>query len=158
MNMAYFFRPLLCVFICLLVGAGSGFLTVDSINTWYIDINKPFFNPPNWIFGPVWTTLYTLMGVSAGLIWITGAQDKATKKALFAFIIHLTLNGLWSILFFGLKNPELAFAEILLLLTSIMYYTALFYSIRPISAWMQAPYIAWVGFATLLNGSITWLN
>ena len=158
MNMAYFFRPLLCVFICLLVGAGSGFLTVDSINTWYIDIKKPFFNPPNWIFGPIWTTLYTLMGVSAGLIWNTGAQDKAAKKALFAFIIHLTLNGLWSILFFGLKNPELAFAEILLLLTSIMYYTALFYRIRPISAWMQAPYIAWVGFATLLNGSITWLN
>jgi tryptophan-rich sensory protein len=98
------------------------------------------------------------MGVSAGLIWNTGAKDKAIKKALLAFSIHLILNGLWSILFFGLKNPELAFAEILLLLTSIMYYMALFYRIRPITAWMQIPYIAWVGFATLLNGSIAWLN
>ena len=158
MNMAHFFRPLLCVFICLLVGGGSGFLTVDSISTWYVDINKPFFNPPNWIFGPVWTTLYTLMGVSAGLIWNTSAKNKATKKALLAFSLHLMLNGLWSILFFGLKNPELAFAEILLLLTSIIYYTALFYRICPITAWMQAPYIAWVGFASLLNGSIAWLN
>ena len=156
--MAHFFRPLLCVFICLLVGGGSGFLTVDSISTWYVDINKPFFNPPNWIFGPVWTSLYTLMGVSAGLIWNSSAKNKATNKALLAFSLPLILHVLWYILFFGLKNPELAFAEILLLLTSIIYYTALFYRIRPITAWMQAPYIAWVGFASLLNGSIAWLN
>ena len=156
--MASILRPLLCAFICLIIGGGSGFLTADSISTWYIDINKPFFNPPNWVFGPVWTTLYTIMGISAGLIWNTGIQNKNTKKALLVFAIHILLNGLWSILFFGLKNPELAFIEIVLLLASIIYYTQIFYRIRPLTAWLQIPYIFWVSFASILNGSIAWLN
>ena len=156
--MASILRPLLCASICLIIGGGSGFLTADSISTWYIDINKPFFNPPNWVFGPVWTTLYTIMGISVGLIWNTGIQSKNTKKALWVFAIHVLLNGLWSILFFGLKNPELAFIEIVLLLASIIYYTQIFYRIRPLTAWLQIPYIFWVSFASILNGSIAWLN
>lgn len=156
--MALIIRPLLCVLICLFIGGSSGLLTADSISTWYVDINKPFFNPPNWVFGPVWTALYTIMGISAGLIWNTGIQNKNTKKSLCVFAIHIFLNGLWSILFFRLKNPELAFIEIVLLLASIIYYTQLFYRIRPLTAWLQIPYIFWVSFASILNGSIAWLN
>ena len=156
--MALIIRPLLCALICLFIGGSSGFLTADSVSTWYVDINKPFFNPPNWVFGPVWTTLYTIMGISAGLIWNTGIQNKNTKKSLCVFTIHIFLNGLWSILFFGLKNPELAFIEIVFLLASIIYYTQLFYRIRPLTAWLQIPYIFWVSFASILNGSIAWLN
>lgn len=152
------FKPLICVFGCLLVGAVSGFLTVDSISTWYVDINKPFFNPPNWVFGPVWTILYTIMGFSAGLIWNMGWSSPGVKIALGVFSVHMLLNGLWSVLFFGLKNPEIAFIEILVLLGSMMYYTRLFYALKPFTAWLQVPYLAWVSFASVLNGSIAWLN
>lgn len=151
-------RISLAVIACLVIGGGSGFLTVDSISTWYVDINKPSFNPPNWVFGPVWTTLYTLMGVSAGIIWNQGYSNPQVKKALVVFSVHLVLNGLWSILFFGLKNPELAFVEILILLASMVYYTRMFYQIKPFTAWMQIPYLMWVSFASVLNGSIAWLN
>lgn len=151
-------RISLAVIACLVIGAGSGFLTVDSISTWYVDINKPSFNPPNWVFGPVWTTLYKLMGVSAGIIWNQGFSNPQVKKALVVFSVHIVLNGLWSILFFGLKNPELAFVEILILLASMVYYTRLFYQIKPFTAWMQIPYLMWVSFASVLNGSIAWLN
>lgn len=156
--MSSILRPIVCTLICLFIGVGSGFLTVDSISTWYVDINKPFFNPPNWVFGPVWTTLYTIMGISAGLIWNVGWSSPSVKKALAVFGVHMLLNGLWSILFFGLMNPEIAFIEILILLGSMVYYTRLFYAIKPITAWLQVPYLAWVSFASVLNGSIAWLN
>ena len=80
-----------------------GYLTSGSISTWYVDINKPSFNPPNWIFGPVWSTLYTSMGISAGIIWNKGLELATTKKALYVFGIHLALNFSWSLIFFGLK-------------------------------------------------------
>jgi tryptophan-rich sensory protein len=98
------------------------------------------------------------MGVSAGIIWNQGFSNPQVKKALGVFSIHMVLNGLWSILFFGLKNPELAFVEILILLASMIYYTRLFYQIKPFTAWMQIPYLMWVSFASVLNGSIAWLN
>ena len=158
MKVQHILRPLLCVFLCLLIGGASGFLTMDSINTWYTTLNKPFFTSPNWIFGPVWTILYTIMGISAGLVWNNSCNKKTKNKALAVFTAHILLNGLWSVLFFGFMNPELAFIEILLLLGSILYYSKLFYAIYPLTAWMQVPYITWVTFATLLNGSIAWLN
>jgi len=158
MKIQHILRPLLCVFLCLLIGGGSGFLTMDSINTWYTTLNKPFFTPPNWIFGPVWTILYTIRGISAGLVWNNSFNKKTKNKALGVFTAHMLLNGLWSVLFFGFMNPELAFIEILLLLGTILYYSKLFHAIYPLTAWMQVPYITWVTFATLLNGSIAWLN
>lgn len=151
-------KILLSITICLAVGGLSGYLTSGSISTWYVGINKPSFNPPNWIFGPVWTTLYTLMGVSAGLIWSKGLEFATTKKALSVFGIHLALNFSWSLIFFGLEQPFWAFVEILFLLGFIFYYTNVFYRISPLTGWLQVPYILWVSFATMLNGAIAWLN
>lgn len=151
-------KVILSITICLAVGGLSGYLTSGSISTWYVGINKPSFNPPNWIFGPVWTTLYTLMGVSAGLIWSKGLEFATTKKALSIFGVHLVLNFSWSLIFFGLEQPRWAFVEILFLLGSIFYYTNVFYRISTLAGWLQVPYILWVSFATILNGSIAWLN
>ncbi len=144
--------------ICLAIGGLSGFATAGSIGGWYETLNKPVFNPPNWIFGPVWSTLYIFMGISAGMIWHQGLKNPAVKKALTIFAIHMLLNAAWSLLFFGAQNPVLAFIEILFLLGFILYFSKLFYQIKPITGLLQIPYILWVSFATLLNGSIVWLN
>ena len=144
--------------ICLAVGGLSGIVTADSIPNWYSTLNKPSFNPPNWIFGPVWTFLYTLMGISAGIIWEKGLEREEVREALQIFGVHLLLNAFWTILFFGFQTPEIALAEILILLITIILYTRRFYRIDHISGWMQVPYIAWVSFATILNLSIVWLN
>ena len=151
-------KIIISITVCLAVGGLSGYLTSGSISTWYVDINKPSFNPPNWIFGPVWSTLYTSMGISAGIIWNKGLEFATTKKALYVFGIHLALNFSWSLIFFGLKQPFWAFIEILFLLSSIFYFTNLFYRISPLTGWLQVPYILWVSFATTLNAAIAWLN
>ena len=151
-------KIIISITVCLAVGGLSGYLTSGSISTWYVDINKPSFNPPNWIFGPVWSTLYTLMGISAGIIWNKGLEFDTTKKAQNVFGIHLALNFSWSLIFFGLKQPFWAFIEILCLLSSIFYFTNLFYRISPLTGWLQVPYILWVSFATTLNAAIAWLN
>ena len=158
MNKSLIIKIILSVIICLSVGGLSGYLTSGSISTWYDYLNKPFFNPPDWVFGPVWSVLYTLMGVSAGMIWSKGLEHEGVKRALTVFGIHLVLNFFWSLIFFGMKMPELAFIEILILLGSILYFAILFYRIKPISALLQIPYLLWVSFATILNGSIAWLN
>ena len=153
-----YLKIVISVIVCVVVGGLSGYLTSGSISTWYIDLNKPVFNPPNWIFGPVWTTLYTLMGISSGIIWHQGIERKEVKRALIVFGVHLFLNFMWSILFFGLQQPLIAFVEILILLGFIGYFSMLFYRIKPATAFLQIPYMLWVSFATLLNGSIAWLN
>ena len=144
--------------LCLVVGGLSGYATAGSIDGWYDTLNKPVFNPPNWIFGPVWTSLYILMGISAGIIWHQGIKKPVVKKALTIFAIHMVLNAAWSLLFFGAQNPLLAFIEIILLLGFIVYFTRLFYQLKPVAGLLQIPYILWVSFATVLNGSIVWLN
>lgn len=151
-------RILIGSVVCLLVGGLSGYATSGSIDTWYLTLNKPSFNPPNWIFGPVWTVLYILMGVSAGIVWNKGLDLVYVKKALSVFGVHLILNAAWTLIFFGLHDPLLALIEILFLLSSIVIYTVMFYRIEPYLGWMQLPYILWVSFATLLNGAIVWLN
>ena len=158
MNRSLFYKVFVSVVICLAVGGVSGYLTSGAISTWYEQLNKPFFNPPDWVFGPVWSLLYTLMGISAGIIWHQGIDQKAVKKALIVFGVHLLFNFSWSLIFFGLKMPVLAFIEIIILLGSILYFSRLFYTIKPITAWMQIPYMLWVSFATVLNGAIAWLN
>lgn len=124
---------------------------------WYNSLNKPSWNPPNWLFGPVWTTLYTLMGVAAWLIW-KRFGFKGAKLALVAFLAQLFLNGVWSQLFFGLKSPGWAFAEIFFLFTAILITTFLFSKKHKVAGWLMAPYIAWVAFAAVLNGTIWWIN
>ncbi|MCR4335787.1 MAG: tryptophan-rich sensory protein [archaeon] len=141
-----------------LAGIIGSIFTVTSITTWYSFLNKPFFNPPSWVFGPVWITLYFLMGISFYLIWVGSADAKKKHKAMKIFGVQLFLNTLWSILFFGMHQPWLAFAEILLLLTAIILTIKTFYKINKTAAYLLAPYLLWVSFATILNLAIALLN
>lgn len=144
---------------CLAVGYISSIVTRENIPTWYADLNKPFFNPPNWIFAPVWTILYIMMGVAGGMIWNRMETDEENvKKAFKFFILQLALNALWSYLFFGLQNPLLALIEIILLWLLIFETYNQFKKIDKVAGMLLVPYLAWVSFATVLNGSIWWLN
>lgn len=124
---------------------------------WYNALNKPSWNPPNWLFGPVWTLLYTLMGIAAWRVWNKFGFRHA-RMALITFLIQLILNGLWSQLFFGLQAPGWAFLEIFFLLAAILVTTFLFSKKNRTAAWLMVPYILWVGFAAVLNGTIWWIN
>jgi tryptophan-rich sensory protein len=140
-----FSRVAIVVVICLVVGYVSGMVTRTSITTWYPTLVKPSFNPPNWIFAPVWTSLYVMMGVAAGFIWnqIT-TQKVAVTKALQIFAIQLVLNALWSYLFFGLHNLIETYSQ--------------FAKINKTASYLMLPYLAWVSFASVLTASIWWLN
>ena len=130
----------------------SGYLTSGSINTWYVGINKPSFNPPNWIFGPVWSILYTLMGVSAGLIWSKGLEFATTKKALSVFGIH-SVEFFMVVDIFWIGTAILGFYRNSISSGLHFYYTNVFYNFS-FTGWLQVPYILWVSFATMLNGAI----
>lgn len=152
-------KILVAVAICLAVGYFSGTATRSAITDWYPTLNKPSFNPPNWVFAPVWTLLYMMMGVAAGLVWDRIAyESEIIQKALLFFIIQLGLNALWSYLFFGLKNPMLAGVEIVLLWLMIYETYFQFAKINKIAGYLLIPYLAWVSFAAVLNASIWWLN
>jgi benzodiazapine receptor len=152
-------RIFLVVATCLVIGYLSGLVTRESITTWYPTLVKPVFNPPNWIFAPVWTILYIMIGVSGGMIWNRIETDEANvKKAFKFFILQLALNALWSYLFFGLHNPLLALIEIVLLWFMIFETYTQFKKIDKVAALLLIPYLAWVSFATVLNASIWWLN
>jgi len=124
---------------------------------WYASLEKPSWNPPNWIFGPAWTALYAMMAVAAWLVWRRGGFA-AQALPLAAFLVQLLLNALWSWLFFGLKNPGLAFAEIVALWVAIATTLLLFRRPSATAAWLLAPYLAWVTFASLLNFTLWRLN
>lgn len=157
--MKKYLRISYCIIICLTVGFFSGKITQSSIATWYPTLVKPAFNPPNYIFAPVWTILYTFMGIAAGLIWNEiDNKTKEVKIALQYFILQLGLNALWSYLFFGLQNLALASIEIILLLLILVECYKLFKPINATAAKLFIPYIAWVSFATLLTCSIFYLN
>jgi tryptophan-rich sensory protein len=136
---------------------GSSF-TISAITTWYTTLNKPTFNPPSWIFAPTWTTLYALMGIAAFLIWKKGCKQPHVKRALIIFLVQLTLNALWSIIFFGLHSPGKAFIEIIFLWIAIIATIITFTKISRTAAWLLAPYILWVSFAAYLNFAIWLLN
>jgi tryptophan-rich sensory protein len=143
---------------CELVGIVSTPFTITAISTWYIFLNKPSYSPPNWVFGPVWTILYCLMGISAFLIWQKDGKNKKGKKALSYFLLQLFFNFLWSILFFGLRNPLLGLIDIIALLITISITILAFYKTSKIAAYLLIPYLVWVSFATILNLSIVLLN
>jgi benzodiazapine receptor len=124
---------------------------------WYAQLRKPAWNPPNWIFGPVWTTLYTMMAVAAWLVWSRGGFA-AQRLALGLFLLQLVLNAAWSALFFGLHNPGLAFGEIVLLWLAISGTLLAFRQAHPIAAALLLPYLAWVTFAAILNFTLWQLN
>lgn len=144
------------ILIPLAAGAVGSAFTTSEINTWYQILNKPVFNPPNWIFAPVWTTLYILMGISFYLILVSKANNKTL--AIKVFLAQLLLNLLWSILFFGLHNPLLAFVEILILWGAILYTIITFYKISKPATYLLIPYILWVSFAAVLNLFVVFLN
>ena len=147
-------KLIISILLPFLASAIGGLFTASSVSTWYLDLNKPFFNPPSWIFGPVWTLLYLLIGISLYLVWI----KKYDKTSFVFFGIQLVLNALWSILFFGLKMPLYAFIEIVLLWAAILITIVYFYIINKTSAYLLIPYILWVSFAAILNFAIFILN
>ncbi len=156
--MKNFLKLLVSILIPLIVGGIGSFFTMPNIDFWYEYLNKPFLSPPNWIFGPVWTTLYVLMGISAFLIWRNGLDKKDVKKALAIFIFQLFLNSLWSVIFFGFQDPMTAFVGIISLWCAIMATIISFYKVSKIAGLILIPYILWVSFASYLNLMIWILN
>lgn len=152
-----FFKLVISITISELAGVIGSFFTFDSISTWYAYINKPNFSPPNWVFGPVWTTLFALMGIALFLVW---KNDNTTykKKAVSIFFVQLVLNTLWSIIFFGLHSPFGAFIEIILLWIAILFTIIYFAKISKTAGILLLPYIIWVSFAGVLNFFIWQLN
>jgi tryptophan-rich sensory protein len=151
-------KIIILIAVCLGIGYASSIVTQTGIETWYPTIEKPSFNPPNWLFGPVWTALYICIAVAGGIIWDKIDTHPLAKKALLFFAIQLLLNSLWSFLFFGLKNPLIALIEIILLLLIIYETYMLFSKINKVAGYLFIPYLLWVSFAMFLNGSIWWLN
>lgn len=145
----------------ILIPLVSGFLgsifTSSSVNTWYLVINKPSWNPPSWLFAPVWTTLFIMMGVALYLVW-SKKSDIKVKIALRIFAVQMILNILWSVFFFGMGNFWLAFGEIIVLWISILLTILSFNKINKTAAWLLVPYILWVTFASYLNFTIAGLN
>ena len=155
--MKNFILLLLCIFIVLGIGFLSGIATMESVNSWYITLIKPSFNPPNYLFGPAWTILYLLMGISIYLIIISPASKEKNKAILF-FCIQLILNFCWSFIFFYFKLLGIALVEILILWIFILLMIIQFKKVKPFSSYLQWPYLIWVTFASILNASIFYLN
>lgn len=143
--------------LCFAVAFLGSLVTTPSIDSWYATLQKPSFNPPNWIFGPVWTVLYFLMGVSLYMVW-NQAKGKKSKKAIQVFLVQLALNFLWSVAFFGFHAPTVAFITIVILWGTILYTILLFYKLSKPAAYLLIPYLLWVSFATILNLAIVVLN
>ena len=159
MNQQNIFKLAGSIILCELAGIIGSVFTVSSIPTWYAALTKPALNPPNWIFGPVWTTLYFLMGVALYLVWTSKrGTEPQRKQALWIFFIQLALNTAWSIIFFGLESPGVALIEILIMWSAIAWTIKLFYPLSKLAAYLLIPYILWVSFATYLTYSIWILN
>lgn len=146
------------ILICQGAGLLGSIFTTPNIAGWYQTLQKPALTPPNWIFGPVWISLYTMMGIAVFLIWQHGLKNKQTKTALRAFVLQLALNTTWSIVFFGFQSPALGLITILFLWSSILITILFFRKISLTATWLMIPYLLWVSFATYLNYSIWILN
>ena len=157
MNKTLTLKFLISILLPLSLGAIAGMFTSQSVPEWYATLNRPSFNPPNWIFGPVWTTLYILMGISFFLIWKQEAS-KVRNRAILIFLLQLLLNFAWSFIFFYFNMIGLALVEIILLWISIVMMLVVFYKIKPIASYINIPYLLWVTFATVLNASYYFLN
>lgn len=148
---------IIALVIPLAVGGISGFFTASSVGSWYQTLSKPSWNPPDWLFGPVWTTLYIMMGIALYLVWKeTGSSQK--NLALVLFIIQLVLNFFWSFIFFNQRETGWALAEIIALWVMILLTILAFAKVNTLAAWLLVPYISWVSFASVLNYTIWKLN
>jgi tryptophan-rich sensory protein len=148
---------ILCMLIPLSIGGLAGIATAEGVNTWFLTLNKPVFNPPNYLFGPVWTCLYILMGISAYLVF-TSPNTRGRAGAVVIFCVQLVFNFGWSFIFFKFHWLGWALAEILLMWLSILAMIIIFYKINRLAAYLQIPYLLLVSFATVLNGAFYVLN
>ncbi len=163
MKMHNIVKLLIAIGICQFIGNSSFIFTTSAIPTWYATLQKPWFNPPNWLFGPAWVILYTLMGISLYLIWDKGLKHHGIKKSIYIFdlqifLAQLALNALWTFLFFGLKSPMYALIEIIFLWIAIAVTIIRFYKISKTAARILVPYLLWVTFASFLNYYVWILN
>lgn len=148
----------ICVGTPLLVGAVGGLFTQSSVDTWYQELERPSFTPPGWLFGPVWTGLYVLMGVAAYIVWRNGWALATVRVALLWFLAQLVFNGLWSPVFFGLRSPVGGLVVIVPLLLAIVATVRAFWRVSPLAAGLLVPYLLWTAFAAVLNAAIAVLN
>lgn len=148
---------LVAIILTTMIGIMSGRTTSSKIETWYATLQKPVWQPPNWLFGPVWTVLYTLMGIALARLWLAPAGRMRTI-ALILFAVQLVLNALWSPVFFNLEQLGWALVVIVLLVVAIGALMIVSYRVDPIATYLLIPYLVWVLFATALNGSIWQLN
>lgn len=152
------YKLMISIAIPLAVGGLAGFFTSSSVSTWFVTLNKPSFNPPSWVFAPVWTVLYVLMGISFYIIWKSHAKLEKRYTGYTYYWLQLTLNFLWSFLFFYFQRPDLALVDIILLFILIASTIFSFRKISKTAAWLLVPYLCWVAFATALNFEIWRLN
>jgi benzodiazapine receptor len=153
-----FIKLIISIVICNSAGFIGSIFTTSALPTWYNSLEKPSFNPPSWVFGPVWITLYTLMGISAYLVWRQGIHNSQVKTAFIIFSVQLFLNAIWSPIFFGLRALFAALVVIVILWIAILLTIYAFYKISKVAAVLLIPYIFWVSLATILNYSLWVLN
>jgi tryptophan-rich sensory protein len=153
-----FIKLIISIVICNSAGFIGSIFTTSTLPTWYNSLEKPSFNPPSWVFGPVWITLYTLMGISAYLVWRQGIHNSQVKAAFIIFGVQLFLNAIWSPIFFGLRALFAALVVIVILWIAILLTIYAFYKISRVAAVLLIPYIFWVSLATILNYSLWVLN
>jgi len=153
-----FWKLIIAILVCEVTGILSSFISIGDMHPWFETIKKPSWNPPGYLFGPVWTFLYLLMGISFWLIWNIKTDTSGKRLAMLFFGIQLFLNFWWSLIFFKYHSPQWALVEILLMLLFIFATFFQFYKISKPAAWLLAPYIAWVSFASYLNYTIWILN
>lgn len=158
MSIKKILQIIIAIVICEVAGIIGALFTTQAIPKWYSTLRKPFLSPPNWIFGPVWTLLYLLMGIAAYLVWQAGWKKKEVKVALGIFALQLFLNALWSIVFFGFQSPFWALLNIIAMWLAILATMFSFYKISKLAMWLLAPYLLWVSFASYLNSAIWVLN
>lgn len=158
MKSSDFLKLILALIVAQAAGVFGSFFTAPAIPSWYAGLAKPALAPPDWVFAPVWTALFLLMGIAAFLVWRKGWHGREVRIGLSLFIAQLVLNVLWSFVFFGLRNPGLALAEIAVLWLAILATTIAFGKVSRVSALLLLPYLLWVAFAGSLNYAIWKLN
>ena len=152
------FKLVISIIVCQSAGAIGSLATTPKISTWYATLGKPAFAPPNWLFAPVWISLYLLMGIAAFLVWRRGLGDRQVKIALGIFLIQLVLNSLWSVAFFGLESPFYGVSVIIVLWIALLFTILRFFKLSTVAGLLLLPYILWVSFAAILNVSLWVLN
>ncbi len=157
-NLSESVKLIVSITICLFAGFLGSLFTTPAIPTWYATLTKPSFAPPNWLFFPVWTILFVMIGISLYLVWRRGLEGQPVKNALVIFAVQLILNVLWSAAFFGLRSPLSGLIEISILWISIAFTIMIFMKISRTAGLLLIPYIIWVSFAAILNFMIWRLN